>query len=135
VRRFAFLTVAVLLAGCTHGPHVTTVAYGAGAARLAKGETLAVDFGTVNPSIGDSWYLVTKPDAAVLTERGPEFESTCGANRAGCDSHLTWQFTAAGKGSTSMVFRYCYRSQPDNCQPAPSGRGPTEPVKLDVTVG
>jgi hypothetical protein len=153
VRRIVGLAIAALLAlpvtaGCTRGtgsgngelrgdlyPAGTLVRYDAGTARVRVQQLVVVDFGTVNTSIGDSWHLVTKPDPAVLTERGPMFESACQANQAGCDAQLRWEFKAAAAGTTSMVFRYCYRSQPTNCQPAPTDRGPAEPVTLDVTVG
>jgi hypothetical protein len=145
MRGVVVLVAAVLLAGCHRTVHREVqgdlraagvlVDYRAGTARARVGQLLVVSFGTVNSSIGDSWYLVTKPDPAVLTERGPRYESTCAANQVGCDSSLRWEFAAAAAGTTSMVFRYCYRSQPANCQPAPTGnRGPAEPVKLDVTV-
>lgn len=152
VRRIVGFAIAALLAlpvtaGCTRGtesgngevlgelyPAGTVVRYDAGSARVRVGQLFVVDFDTVNTSIGDSWHLVTKPDPKVLTDRGPMFESACRANQAGCDAQLRWEFTAAAPGTTSLVFRYCYRSQPINCQPAPTNRGPVKPVTLDVTV-
>jgi hypothetical protein len=117
------------LAGCG-GPATVTVQAAAGSAGVAKGDVLVVDLGKENPSIGDSWYLQTPPDAAVLTDNGGV---SAGCNLPGCDRTLTWKFTAVGKGSTAIVFRYCYRSRLDNCDPGP-GRGPKEPVRLSVTV-
>jgi predicted secreted protein len=118
------------IAACT-GPAVVDVPVDRGSARLAVGEVLRVDLGEVNESIGDSWYLVTPPDPAVLDDDGRDYDSEC--DMAGCGAHVTWDFVAAGPGSTALVFRYCYRSRPADCEAEPS-RGPVEPVTLNVVV-
>jgi hypothetical protein len=126
------LVLLMLLSACG-GPQTVDVSYSAGSATVPAGEQLRVDFGTVNTSIGDAWYLIGAPDTAVLTDGGSDYESTCLGGMAGCDSHLRWQFTAKAAGSTELIFRYCYRSTADACQPGP-GRGPNDPVHLAVTV-
>jgi predicted secreted protein len=134
MRRLLALAVAGLalaVSGCG-GPRVVEVAYSAGSARLAPGETLRVVFGEINHSVGDSWHLIGQPDAAVLSEKDEEYDSLC--DMPGCGGRLAWTFTAVAAGRTSVVFRYCYRSRPDdNCEPAPSGPS-NEPVTLTVTV-
>jgi hypothetical protein len=120
----------VTAAGCT-GPEVIAVAVDGGSAAITVGEVLRVDFGDVNESIGDSWYLVTPPDPGILGDNGRDYDSAC--DMSGCGSRLWWDFPGVGPGATTLVFRYCYRSRPDNCQPEPS-RGPTEPVTLNVVV-
>jgi predicted secreted protein len=120
----------LVTAGCL-GPKVINVDIDAGSARLARGETLRVNLGEVNYSIGDQWYLVSPPDAAILAEKDQEYDSEC-AN-PGCGGRLHWRFTATGAGRTYVVFRYCYRTPPDRCAPAPNGRTDT-PVALNVTV-
>jgi hypothetical protein len=126
------LVLVMLLSACGD-PRTVDVRYAAGSAQVAAGERLRVDFGTVNTSIGDGWFLVGPPDVSVLTDGGADYASTCPGGMAGCDSHLRWQFTAKAAGSTELIFRYCYRSNPDACDPGP-GRGPAEPVHLSVTV-
>jgi hypothetical protein len=126
------LVLVFLVAGCD-GPHTVDVGYSAGTAQVKTGDRLRVDFGTINTSIGDEWFLVTGPDAAVLSDEGQDSTSDCLPGAAGCDSHLRWVFTAKAAGSTTVVFQYCYRSRPDQCQPQP-GRGPSDPVRLAVTV-
>lgn len=121
----------VLVASGCGGPRVVDVDVSAGSARLGAGETLRVDIGDVNPSIGDSWHLVTPPDSAVLAEKEQDYDPEC--EETGCGSRLRWIFTAVKPGETTMVFRYCYRSRPDNCQAEPS-RGIQDPVSLNVTV-
>jgi predicted secreted protein len=120
----------LVVAGCG-GPRVVGVDVSAGSASLAVGETLRINFGAVNPSIGDSWYLTGAPDPAVLTDSDWTMDSDC--HQAGCGGQLSWTFRASGPGSTTVTFQYCYRSRPENCQPQPH-RGPNDPVSLGVTV-
>jgi hypothetical protein len=115
------------LAGCG-GP--VKVDVGAGSAGLGKGDVLEVNLGDLSPSIGDAWFVQTAPDPAVLADRGHHLS---GCDRPGCSGTMTWQFAAIGKGTTTITFRYCYRSRLDSCDPGP-GRGPKDPVRLSVTV-
>lgn len=119
------------LAGCG-GPTIVVVPVESGSAQLAQGEVLHVDLGEVNHSIGDQWYLLTPPDAAVLSEGEREYEADC--DDPGCGGREGWVFTARGAGTTTLVFRYCYRSEPPSCEPQ-ADRGPSDPVELTVTVG
>jgi Chagasin family peptidase inhibitor I42 len=123
------LALVLVAAGC--GPTQVRVPMTAGTATLRTGETLRVDFGTINTGIGDAWFIMTQPDGAILTESDQIFDSACG--QPGCDSRMAWTFKATGAGTTTVVFRYCYRSRLDNCDPGP-GRGPKDPVPLAVTV-
>jgi predicted secreted protein len=128
--RCAIATVClVVLAGC--GANTVEVSALDGTARVPRGDVLRVDLGKVNSSIGDSWHLVEKPDPAILSDGDSEYDSDC--ENPGCGGRLGWKFTARGPGTTTLVFRYCYRSRPDNCQSQPD-RGPDQPVKLTVTV-
>jgi predicted secreted protein len=130
-RRAVVLLVAlVVLAGCG-GPDPVTVAVGTGSARVEVGAELRVQLGEVNASIGDSWHLLGAPDPAVLTDNGAVTELEC--EQPGCGGTMDWTFTATGPGVTALVFQYCYRSRPPQCEPQP-GRGPAEPVTLTVTV-
>jgi len=138
VQRFIGLVGSVLaavtaagLAGCSSGPEKVTAELSAGQATLSDGEILRVNFGPYNAGIGDSWYLTTEPDRAVLTDRGQDVDREC--DMPGCDGTLHWEFAAVGPGQTTLVFQYCYRSRPDDCDPGPD-RGPAQPVTLSVTV-
>ncbi len=124
------IAVLLVLSGCT-GTRTVDVELSAGSASLATGEKLRVDIGAANQSIGDLWYLVGAPDPAVLADAGQDTDPDC--RLPGCGGHLWWTFTAHSPGTTTLVFRYCYRSRPENCQPGP-GRGPGNPVALAVTV-
>lgn len=126
------LIAGALLAGCS-GPATVTAPVDSGQVELARGEVLRVELGSYNASIGDSWHLVTAPDPAVLGDAGRDVHDDCPAEAVGCGGTLTWDFTTTGVGSTTIVFRYCYRSRLPLCDPGP-GRGPAEPVSLEVTV-
>jgi hypothetical protein len=131
MRRVVLAVSLTLVVGGCSATHAVNVSANAGSATVSIGDTLNVDFGDTNQSIGDSWYLVGKPDPAVLIEKDRSFDSDCA--QPGCGSRLTWVFNATGIGATTVVFRYCYRSRPESCQPGP-GRGPANPVSLMVTV-
>jgi hypothetical protein len=124
------LAVGLALGACT-APQVVEVPVAAGSARLGTGETLRVDLGATNASIGDSWHLIGPPDPAVLGPGEPHYETDC--DEPGCGGRLSWTFPATAAGTTTVVFRYCYRSAPASCQPQPD-RGPAEAVSLTVTV-
>ena len=111
------------------GTHVAGTA--PGAVTLPLGKTLVVDFGYLNNSVGDDWFLVSPPDPAVLTDDGQDYDSEC--DESGCGADMSWLFGTAGAGSTTLTFKYCYRSRPPNCDTT-EGRGPDEPVTLTVTV-
>ena len=102
-----------------------------GAVTVPAGTPLLVDFGDVNNSIGDDWFLVGPPDPAILTDEGDEYDPEC--DRAGCGAHMWWRFGAVARGMTELTFQYCYRSRPPDCEPMPD-RGPADPVRLTVTV-
>ncbi|WP_081913341.1 protease inhibitor I42 family protein [Glycomyces sp. NRRL B-16210] len=117
------------LSGCS-GPD-STVPLDAESASVSAGETLRIDFGKVNPSVGDSWYLVEEPDAAVLTEVGRETRDDPDCDGDGCGIELAWDFEAVGPGETTLVFQYCFRTDLEECVADPERE---EPVELTVTV-
>jgi predicted secreted protein len=132
VRRLLPLAVllTVLVAGCSR---VTTVSINDDTATVHAGDTLRVQIGSENPSIGDSWYVTTQGDPKVLGAGVSKLDSDCKHGEAGCGGTLVFDFPAVAKGQTDVEFRYCYRSGPDNCDPGP-GRGPAGPVLMHVTV-
>jgi hypothetical protein len=134
-RSLAALAVAALLLlvpACIGGT-TRTVGYDKGGATIRVNDTLRVDLGDFNASIGDAWYEVKNPDKKVLKDYGQKLVSDCKAGQAGCGGRLYWEFVGFAKGSTSVRFQYCYRSTRTNCQPGP-GRGPKDSVIFNVTV-
>src|SRR5688572_20075173 len=61
-----------------------------GAVAVALGEKVVVDLGYQNSSIGDGWFLVGRPDPAVLADEGEQYESECG--QPGCGGDMAWRF-------------------------------------------
>ena len=132
--RSALAVVALLaLVPACNGGTTRTVGYAKGGATIRVNDTLRVDLGDYNSSIGDAWYEVKNPDKKVLKDYGDKLVSDCKPNQAGCGGHLYWEFVGFAKGSTSVRFQYCYRSTRTNCQPGP-GRGPKDSVLFNVTV-
>ncbi|MEV0270252.1 protease inhibitor I42 family protein [Hamadaea sp. NPDC050747] len=132
-RQLTALPAAVLalaLSGCSSTEHVGV---DVGSVTLEKGQTLSIDIGAVNASIGDSWYVVESGDRAVVAEPRREYDSDCRGGEVGCGGKLSYEVKAVGVGETELVFRYCYRSGLDACDPGP-GRGPATPQTIKVTV-
>ena len=129
----AALVALLLLVPACNGGTTKTVGYAKGNASILVNDTLRIDLGDYNSSIGDSWYLVKSPDKKVLKDYGQKLDSDCKAGQAGCGGRLYWEFVGFAKGSTSVRFQYCYRSTRTNCQNGP-GRGPKDPVNFTITV-
>jgi predicted secreted protein len=123
------VALALLVGGCGKNEVVAPVT--AGSVHLGNGQTLRIDMGRVNESVGDSWYLVGQPNPDVLVESDQELAADC--HQAGCGGELSWLFDTAGKGATSVVFQYCWRTRPPNCQ-GKLGQAKPDPVTLTVTV-
>ena len=105
------------------------------AVHVNAGQQWAIDFSTINPSLGDSWSLLATPDPAVLRDLGQQQEPTdyCPSEAVGCNQRLLWRFAALGAGTTTLRFQYCYRSTPPSCR-SNSARGPSMPFEVPVTV-
>lgn len=115
-RRFVSTLLAVpacvgllALTGCTDaGGERMTVRYTAEAVTIGVGDTLVVDFGRINSSIGDSWELTQPPDEAVLSEDDVEYkELNPGAD--GGYTELAYTFVGESAGTTTIGFTYSYR--------------------------
>ncbi|WP_027343556.1 protease inhibitor I42 family protein [Hamadaea tsunoensis] len=137
MRRLTSVLLAPLLAGAVLAlggcSHETTISYKDTTATVQRGDALVIDFGKVNGSIGDSWYIVQDGDGRVLAAGERQYTSDCQGNVAGCGGSLKYEFAARKAGEAELVFQYCYRSGPDNCQPMPD-RGPVDPVRVHVIV-
>ncbi|GAA2319261.1 hypothetical protein GCM10009853_091690 [Glycomyces scopariae] len=126
------LVLLLALAGCT-GPD-TTVTLDAETVTVTVGETLRVDLGEVNDSVGDNWFLVDGADTGVLADAGSETEGDTSCEGDGCGGILYWDFEATAAGATTLQFQYCFRTGLDDCVGDADGNPPADPVALAVTV-
>lgn len=79
------------------------------AVSLTSGEALVVDFGTINPTVGDAWVLIREPDPAVLGP-GEERSRYLGEDgEAGAPSEVSYRFPPVGTGTTVIQFEYQFR--------------------------
>lgn len=86
-----------------------TVDYTTSAVSLMRGEALVVDFGEINPSVGDAWVITREPDPAVL-ESGDERTRYLGEDgEAGAPSEVSFRFAPVGIGTTVIEFEYQFR--------------------------
>ncbi|MEP7766113.1 protease inhibitor I42 family protein [Sanguibacter sp. 25GB23B1] len=100
----------------------------ASSAELVVGQTLVVDLGEMNSSVGDDWLITDEPDGEVLRE-GERFSEYLGEDgEDGGRNTLAYEFEAVGDGETTLELEYRFRGgAPD------FGHGP-EPVSITVTV-
>jgi predicted secreted protein len=115
---------------------VVTVKAGQSSATLRAGETLRIDFGKVNTSIGDNWSVAAKPDQSVLEGPKKNFRSDCQTpgEAMGCGGTLVWEFQARSAGRTDVRYQFCYQSDLPECTYEPGRGAPEGPQRLSVTV-
>ncbi|MDQ0645274.1 hypothetical protein [Microbacterium murale] len=122
---FAIGMTALGLTGCAAS---TTVDHTAEQVTISSGETLIVDFGTINTSVGDEWVIITDPDPAVLGPGEGEFDYLDDEGSVGGPSSFSYSFSAVGNGTTVIEFEYRFRGTvPDD----PDDQGS---AKIEVTV-
>lgn len=105
----AALVASATLSGCTGAQK--TVDYTDTSVSLSPGETLVVDFGFINPSIGDEWIITAQPDATVLEEGRSSFDSGQPDPPPGSGGELVYRFAPVGSGTTTISFEYRYRGE------------------------
>lgn len=117
-------------------PEVVTVKAGEASATLRVGETLRIDFGKVNTSIGDNWSVAGKPDQAVLSGPKENYRPDCQTpgEAVGCGGKLNWEFQARKSGRTDVRYQFCYQSDLPECAYDPERGAPEGPQRLTVTV-
>lgn len=117
MRRFVSLLLAVpacagvlALTGCADsgGAERVSVPYTEDAVTIGVGDTLVVDFGQINSSIGDSWELTQLPDEAVLSEGEVEID-VLDEDVVGGYTELAYTFVGESAGTTTIGFTYSYR--------------------------
>lgn len=106
----ALVAAGAILTACT-GPAEKTVDYTASAVTVSAGEILVVDFGEVNPSVGDDWVIITEPDPAVLGEGDSEFTTDAPDGMTGAPGELVYRFPTTGAGTTVIAFEYRFRGE------------------------
>jgi len=125
----ATLLAAVWLAvaGCSLSAGSVTVPASSGTARVGVGQTLVVDIGRVNASVGDGWELARPPDPTILADLGSRYAGDSPA-APGSGGTMTWEFRGVAPGTTTVVLQYRYRGEvPDDASGIP--------VTIQVTVG
>ncbi|KDA05885.1 hypothetical protein DC31_15460 [Microbacterium sp. CH12i] len=124
----ALLGVTALSIGLSACASDTTIDYTSDAVTVSSGETLVIDFGMINSSVGDGWVITTEPDSAILgagtagTKYLGEEGSTGGGNS------LTYRFPAVGAGTTVIEFEYEFRGE------VPDDVAEQETARIEVTV-
>lgn len=106
-----FAALFVVAAGVTacSGPDEKIVDYTDSAVTLSDGQTLVVDFGEINPSVGDDWVITTEPDPAVLGEGDSKVTSDAPDGMTGAPADLVYRFPTNGSGTTVIAFEYRFR--------------------------
>lgn len=89
----------------------TSVGYTTKKATISSGETLVVDFGEINSSVGDGWVIVEEPDPAVLGAGEAESEYLGEEGSVGGPSTFSYRFPAVGVGETVIEFEYQFRGE------------------------
>lgn len=108
---------------------VVTISYDSEQVTIGVGDTLVVDFGEINPSIGDGWELTTPPDESVLRQvEGVVTERVPGND--GGDVDLGYGFAAVASGTTTLGFSYAYRGAIGD----PEDRADPDTSTITVTV-
>ena len=107
----ALVGATALLSGCSSAPKAVTVDAASGTATVPVGGELTIELGEINPSVGESWVIVTDPDPAVLsggTEVTGEPEKD---GLVGAPTQLSYAFTAVATGTTTVEFEYQLRGE------------------------
>ena len=115
------------LAGCA-GAAEKTVDYTVDSVTLAPGETLVVDFGEINPSVGDAWVITQEPDAAVLGPGDEETRYLGEEGMTGAPLEFSYRFAPVGSGTTVIEFEYEFRGS------VPEETADQKTAKISVTV-
>lgn len=95
--------------GCTSETKVVTVDHEESKVELNTGDTLIVDFGTVNHSVGDEWIITSEPDPSLMSAGKQLSKYLGGEGEAGAPSELKFEFSAKSAGSTKVEFVYEFR--------------------------
>lgn len=116
------------LASCA-GVVERTVDYTTSAVTLAPGEALVVDFGEINPSVGDAWVVTREPDPEVLHEGELRSHYLGDEGSTGGPSHVSYRFAPEGDGTTVIEFEYQFRGS------VPTDVADQRTAEITVTVG
>lgn len=117
-----------LSAGCAPVDREVTIGYRTDSVTVPVGETLVVDFGMINTSVGDQWDITAPPDpkVLVLSERKPTHSDA--KEPVGAPHEFAYRFEARAKGTTTIGFEYRFRGE------VPSDPARQESSKITITV-
>ncbi|AKU14797.1 protease inhibitor I42 family protein [Luteipulveratus mongoliensis] len=99
---------------------------------LKPGETVAVNVGRQNSSIGDNWNDSITP-AGVATVKG-HVDSDCDEPAPGCGGRLTYFVTGVKPGKAVLTVQYCFRSSGPTCAGGPDNAPHKPPTTIAITV-
>lgn len=117
-----------LLVGCAPAEREVVVGYRTDSVTVPLGETLVVDFGMINSSVGDQRDVVSKPDPNVLVPDTRKIEHDGPPQPIGGPHGFAYRFTARAKGTTTIGFEYRFRGE------IPSDPAQQETSTITVTV-
>ena len=127
-----FFGVVAMLGGCSapFSSPVATTGFSTHTATMSTHARLRVEDTSFSPGVGDSWSVVVAPNSHVATVDDGKLT---GCSRPGCHGTFAYTITAQRRGTTKVVFQYCYRSAPGPACMGAGGPGPV-PVVLTVSV-
>ena len=115
------------LTGCS-GASEKVVEHTTSSVTLAPGESLVVDFGEVNATVGEEWVITNEPDPSVL-EPGEQRSRYLGEDgETGAPSEVSYRFAPEGDGTTVIRFEYRFRGA------VPEDADDQESAEITVTV-
>ncbi|WP_416446770.1 protease inhibitor I42 family protein [Leucobacter sp. HNU] len=117
-----------LLTACAPAPKEITIGYRTDSVTVPVGETLVVDFGTINSSVGDQWDITAQPDPDVLVPDTRRVEPEGPPEPIGAPHEFAYRFTARAKGTTTIGFEYRFRGE------LPSDPAERDAATITVTV-
>jgi predicted secreted protein len=92
--------------------------------RIGVGEKFAIRL-PQNPSVGDSWRLVSEPDDSFVKYDGSSMKYDTPDPQPGAAGQIEFKFKAKKAGTTTVTLFNCYRCGADSTSPA----GQAEPAK------
>lgn len=105
-----------------------SVDYTATTATVSVSDTLVVDFGVINSSVGDNWVITAAPDSAVLGGGVADSTYLGDEGSTGGSNALVYRFPAVAAGTTVIEFEYQFRGS------VPEDAAEQETARIEVTV-
>lgn len=97
------------LTACSSSTGPVSIDHTEPSATVSAGQKLTIDFGEVNPSVGDGWVVINTPDTSVISAGEQEVKPVDKKNAIGGPATLKFVFEAKKPGTTELEFEYRYR--------------------------